>query len=450
MTDGHGTCCPRSSPCHRLPETPPGVWAELVRDRAPLKDVLGPGILFAAGSVGVSHLVQSTRAGAGWGLGLLGVVVLANLVKYPAFRIGPHHAATTGTSLLEGYRRQGPWAVWLYGALTLSSAFAVLAGVTVVTAGLGIAVFGLPGGPVEVSAALLAICAAILGFGKFRALDRVLKVLVAVFTAGTLGVTVQVVGQLNWTAVQWPDLQHRPDLLFMAALFGWMPSAVDLSVWQSLWTLERSRDLRRRIPLAESMVDFHVGYWGTAVLAVCFVLMGAGLMFEQGLTFEDPAGRFAAQLVEMYGRTLGTGLEPLIGVAAFAVMFSTTLAVLDGFPRALEAFAERVRRPEADLFEAAPSFTVRPYWLFLAFTVAGALTLLSIFPSSLKGLIDTVTTLSFLTAPILAWLNHRALVSPEVAAVEAPARWLRIWSAVSIGLQAVFAAVYLYLRYVLD
>ena len=36
-----------------------------------LKKTLGPGILFASTAIGVSHLVQSTRAGANYGFGLL-------------------------------------------------------------------------------------------------------------------------------------------------------------------------------------------------------------------------------------------------------------------------------------------------------------------------------------------------------------------------------------------
>ena len=43
---------------------------------------LGPGLLFAAAAVGVSHLVQSTRAGADFGFGLLWALLLANLFKY--------------------------------------------------------------------------------------------------------------------------------------------------------------------------------------------------------------------------------------------------------------------------------------------------------------------------------------------------------------------------------
>ena len=46
---------------------------------------LGPGLIWAAASVGVSHLVQSTRAGANFGFELVWIVILANLLKlnYP-------------------------------------------------------------------------------------------------------------------------------------------------------------------------------------------------------------------------------------------------------------------------------------------------------------------------------------------------------------------------------
>ena len=50
------------------------------------------GLLLAGAAVGVSHLVQSTRAGAAYGFGLILLVLLANVVKYPAFRFGPRSA----------------------------------------------------------------------------------------------------------------------------------------------------------------------------------------------------------------------------------------------------------------------------------------------------------------------------------------------------------------------
>ncbi|MBU6161626.1 MAG: hypothetical protein KGO50_10920, partial [Myxococcales bacterium] len=104
-----------------------------LNQKSSLLRALGPGLLFAAAAVGVSHLVQSTRAGAEHGLALGGIIILANVMKYPAFRYGAQYAAATGTSLLEGYRKLGPWALWLYGILTLATMFTVQAAVTLVT-----------------------------------------------------------------------------------------------------------------------------------------------------------------------------------------------------------------------------------------------------------------------------------------------------------------------------
>lgn len=44
---------------------------------------MGPGILMASAAVGGSHIVSSTQAGGSYGWALLGLVILANLFKYP-------------------------------------------------------------------------------------------------------------------------------------------------------------------------------------------------------------------------------------------------------------------------------------------------------------------------------------------------------------------------------
>ena len=61
--------------------------------------------------MGVSHLVQSTRAGADAGFALSGVIILALILKYPFFEYGPRYTAATGESLIDGYGRIGIWAV---------------------------------------------------------------------------------------------------------------------------------------------------------------------------------------------------------------------------------------------------------------------------------------------------------------------------------------------------
>ncbi|MDL5055532.1 hypothetical protein QQ056_18545 [Oscillatoria laete-virens NRMC-F 0139] len=97
--------------------------------------ILGPGLLMAGAAIGVSHLVQSTRAGADYGLQLIIVVLLSNALKYPFFEIG-HRFAVTGSNLLEGYHRMGRGWLYLFLFLNVFTAVISLAGVTFVTGGL--------------------------------------------------------------------------------------------------------------------------------------------------------------------------------------------------------------------------------------------------------------------------------------------------------------------------
>ncbi len=415
----------------------------------------GPGLLFAGAAVGVSHLVQSTRAGAVYGLALVPVVLVANLAKYPAFRFGPLYAASTGTSLLEGYRRQGTWALVLYGLLTLGTMFTVQAAVTVVTAGLAKFIFGVDVSPITLSAGLLVICAGLLAIGQYAWLDRIIKVVVAVLTVSTLAAAALVVPQVDWAAARWwPAAEHwsGKHILFMAALVGWMPSAIDISVWHSLWTLAK-RTESGEAPVADTLLDFDIGYLGTALLAGCFVLLGAGVMHGSGVEIASSAGGFAAQVVTLYAKTLGDWARPVIALCAFAVMFSTTLTVVDGFPRALSVLVARFRGPEAPAASAAAAAEARQvrvaYWISLAVLAVGSLVVLQLFLSSLKAMVDLATTLSFLTAPVLATLNHRAVFSADVPAEARPGRGMWWASVGGITFLGSFALYYLWLRFVM-
>ena len=81
---------------------------------------VGPGLLFAAAAVGVSHLVHATQAGASYGLGMFSIVIIACLTKYPAIRFGGDYASATGKNLIQSYRQSGLWVVLLYGIAQIS------------------------------------------------------------------------------------------------------------------------------------------------------------------------------------------------------------------------------------------------------------------------------------------------------------------------------------------
>jgi len=416
---------------------------------------LGPGLLWAGAAVGVSHLVQSTRAGASFGFALLVVLFAANFFKYPAFSFGPRYAAATGTSLLEGYRRQGRWALVLYALLTLGTMFTVQAVVTLVTAAMFTALLGwkdpLAGlaPTVWLSALLTLICAGLLAVGHYKWLDKIVKVVVALLTVTTLLATALALPKIDWGAMEWlPSadfLTDTPKVLFLVAFIGWMPSAFDISIWHSLWTLARRRETGHAPSVKDALIDFNVGYLGTVLLALCFVILGAGVMFHSGEKFSDSPAGFAGQVIGLYTASLGDWAKPIIATSAFTVMFSTTLTVVDGFPRAIAALVARFQEPETP---GQPSqISRRVYWIALVVLGLGAVGIIWYAiggGKAFKALVDLATSLSFLSAPLLAWLNHRAMMGSEVPQEARLSPRMIAYSWAGIILSGLFAAYYLY------
>lgn len=391
--------------------------------------------------------MQSTRAGAGWGLGLVVVVLLANLVRYPSFRFGPEYALATGTTLFEGFRRQGRWALALYGALTVATMFTVLAVVAAMTAGLFIALFGLelPVGPVAIGT--IALGGILVGVGRYKVLDRVSKVIVVLLTVSTVIAAALALPRVDLGTFAIVPPLDALGIAFVVQLAGWMPAGTDVAAWQSAWTLERAKESGAAPDTRAAMLDFHVGYVGTVVLALLFVVLGAGTMYGTGETFERAPGAFSGQVISLYVRALGAWARPLIGVAALATMVSTTLAVIDGFPRAIASLARAWTRPESS-HESSESDPVwrRIYLASIALLGLGAVAVLMA-QSALLTLVAIATSASFLTAPVLAWLGHRAMHADEVPSAARPRPWLTYFSLACIAVQAAFALYFLWLTY---
>jgi len=411
------------------------------------RKAFGPGLMWAAAAIGVSHLVQATRAGAVAGFGLAGVILLALVLKYPFFEFGPRYAAATGLSLVEGYRRIGRWALWVYLLITLSTALVVQLAVVLFTAFLFKLVFGLGWSIPLVSAVLCGLCAALLAAGRFPFLDRVIKLVMLLLAVSTLAAAAITLPRADLsTLALWPRgvLVGTVPLAFVLALMGWMPSAIDISVWSSLWTLAKDRATGERASPDAVLLDFRIGYIGTGVLAFAFLALGAALMYGSGQEFGARGTEFSAQLVDLYTQTLGRWTRPIVFTAVLTTMFSTTLTVIDGFPRAIDrGFRVAFVEPEGS---SAYAGTGRAYWAAIAILSGLTVLVLSVFPGSLTAMVDFATIVSFLTAPVLGYLNLRAVTSDSVPSGLRPGRGLVALSWIGLVVLSGFALLYLVSR----
>jgi len=394
---------------------------------------LGPGLLFAGAAIGVSHLVQSTRAGADFGFGLLWALVLVHLFKYPFFQYGPRYATATGESLLDGYRKLGKGVLIAYFILNLATMFTIQAAVTIVTAGLAISLFGFSSDPITWSIIITIIGLIILLRGRYHFLDNFMKIIVITLTITTIASVV--VAVLN-TDTSFTFTQVLPketlEIGFLIAFLGWMPAPLDVSIWQSLWAIEKQKE-NKDFNTKKSIFDFNVGYIITLFLGICFLTLGTVVMYQSGEDFSGSASKFAQQLISLYTDTIGESMYIFIGIAAFTTMFSTTLTTLDASPRAMTKTVELLSN----------KVIKKMYWFWILFLAIGTILILKFFLSEMGTLIKIATILSFLTAPFYAIINFVLISGKHTPKEWRPSIGMKILSYLGILFLIGFSAWYL-------
>ncbi|MEZ4977705.1 MAG: divalent metal cation transporter [Chitinophagales bacterium] len=403
---------------------------------------LGPGILFASTAIGVSHLIQSTKAGASYGFTLIAFIIAANIFKFPFFEFGTRYAASTGTSLIDGYYKMNKYVLYLYLLITICSMFFVSAAVCFVAAGFfeNLLHISFPSEYFYASSLILiSICFVILASGQYKTLDGLIKVVAMVLLVCTLIAFFMSIfrgpGEVNTKFFDY-SLIKKSSLPFIIALMGWMPTAVDLSTWNSLWTIERIKQSGYKPSLKESLFEFHFGYWISALLALCFLSLGAYLVYSTGKIMPEGNVPFAAEVINLFTQNFGKWSYYIISLAAFAIMFSTSIGVLDGYSRALNR--------SLSILGKAQKNERKSYSVFLFITCVGALGIIIFFNNNFAALVNFATILSFLIAPIIAVLNYKLVTSSDLSKEQQPGTFMKIWTYLGIFLLSAFSIFYLY------
>jgi len=416
--------------------------------------VLGPGLLYAGAAVGVSHLVMSTKAGASYEFLFLLLIPLIHVIKYPFYKFGPQYTALTGRNILHGYYALGKWALAIYVIMTLLSMCLIQAAVTIVTSSIAVYFFGwsLPAEYMPHLPAIMILMAAaiILYIGQYSALDKMMKVVIIILTLTTITALSAVLltspGGIHQGVMPDFNFGEYADLIFLAAFIGWMPAPMDVSVWHSVWSEEANRNKGTRLSMNKAMLDFRVGFFGTALLAMAFLSLGALVMFGSDEPPSANGAVFAGQLINMYTDSLGSWAYPLIGIAALATMFSTTLTCLDAYPRTLEE-SYFIWKGKGD-YASRHGATKAVYRSMLAAAVVGTIVIFLIIKnvSAAMGMIVTIATVvSFVSAPIIAYINYKVMHGNTIKETDKPNGVMTRWSQLAIGIMTLFSVGYLWL-----
>jgi Mn2+/Fe2+ NRAMP family transporter len=390
---------------------------------ADLWKAIGPGILVACAAVGGSHLVWSTRAGAEYGWSLIGLILLANLFKFPFFLYGQRYTAATGESLLAGYRRQGVAYVYVFLLVNILTGTINIAGVAMLSGAL-FAGYGFTGMEIrDLTIGILMACTGLILLGQYKLLDgtaKVVAIVLSLITFVAVALAWQRAPEIDPAFVA-PSPWAWGSFAFLVTLLGWMPAPVDLSAWSSLWMFSRQQQTGHFATVRETSIDFYLGYIMAVVLAIAFVALGKLIMFGSGETFSASGIAFSNQLVTLYSANIGDWSRPLILTAAFITMFSTTVTCVDGYPRSLAACCTLV----AD-FSTRSFRQIHQFWILLS--VALSSLIVFFFVKNLIQLLSFAAVISFVTSPVLASINFKVMSSGNVPEKDRPGPLLKILS----------------------
>ena len=394
---------------------------------------LGPGILFAGAAIGVSHLVQSTRAGADFGIGLLWALLLVNLFKFPFFQYGPRYANATGESLLEGYKKLGKNILRLYILISFATMFTIQTAVTIVTAGIA---SSLTNNIISVEVwtiIILSLCGFLLYFGKYKMLDRMIKIVILILAISTVLATLFAFNNFTYEIDYSQVLpKNNIEIIFLIAFMGWMPAPLDISVWHSLWTIEKKKSDGIQ-KMKTTLFDFNIGYLGTILLGISFMLLGYFVMNNNNLSFSNSASEFANQLIEMYTSSFGSWAYIIIGLATFTTMFSTTITTLDASPRSMHRATQLVFNKEFK----------NGYLFWLIVLIIGTVFIFFNFISEMGTLVKIATIVSFITAPFYAIINYILISSIHTPKKHRPSKIMHLISILGVIFLLGFGVWYL-------
>lgn len=388
--------------------------------------------MFAGAAIGVSHLVQSTRAGADFGFGLIWALLLINVIKYPFFAFGVHYTSRTNEDLLTAFSKMGRWVLVVYFMLTLCTMFTFQTAVTIVTAGIATSITGI-GTPLIWAGFILLTCFLILLRGRFSILNKIMKYVVLALTLTTI-MTLIFAWMNTTTPPSWVQVIPSTTLgvSFLIAFMGWMPAPLDLAIWQSLWAVEKKK-LTPNVSARQVTWDFNIGYATTIVIGLSFILLGGIVMFGQGQEFSINGTIFANQLINMYTDSLGPWSRLFIGLAALTTMFSTSLSTLDGSPRVMAKTSQLLFSPRYQI----------SYTTWLVILVIGSVLIYLGLTDQMGTLITIGTVLSFISAPFYAIVIYNLVTGPSLSQEEQPGPWIKHLSLAAIVALMGFSLWYL-------
>ena len=219
-------------------------------------------------------------------------------------------------------------------------------------------------------------------------------------------------------------------------------AAREIYDYKSLWVVEKIKSTNYHPTLKENLFDFNLGYWVAAFLSICFVTMGAFLIFGTGNILPKDSVGFASSVIDLYTSTIGDWSYLIIAIAAFSIMLGTSIGVFDGYSRVLQHSSKIL------FLSNDNKHSKRIYIISLIILAIGSFLITAFFMGEFKNLIDLATTISFLIAPLVAIANLKLVSKKYIDKAYAPKPFMKFISYLGIVFLTGFALFYVYIKFI--
>ena len=286
---------------------------------------------------------------------------------------------------------------------------------------------------------------AILFFGNYSVLDNLIKILsvILLVTVSIAFIAVLIKGPAEHVEdVTSPSIMKGAGLALLVSLVGWMPAGMEASTMNSIWVVEKMKTTKYCPTLKEGLFDFNLGFIFTTVLALMFLTIGAYTVYGTGQLLEGNTTQFSQKLLDIFTTTLGHWSYWVIAIAAFGTIYGTLITVMDAFTRSFVISIAELRNKLNREFDNNKAIR-HHYKVLLPVLGLGSFLLFYFSASSMIKILEFATILSFLTSPIIAFLNLRAIRSSAVPQALQPSGGMTLLAYIGLVATVLFAFFYL-------
>lgn len=332
-----------------------GEIPEPPRTRREFWRMIGPGIVYAAATIGTGELVLTATAGARYGYLLMWTVFLCCILKYFHTDACGRYTLATGGYLTEGWYRIGRLGQFLVAAYFVFHMIEWLPAMSAYASTTGTALYGLLGGLSFQwwGALALVVSIAFMLKGRYDWLERIMTVLLIVFLLGILTVSIMVFPENPGALFQWGIPRDTQGILVMMGLIGFIGFGYE-STYYTYWFHEKvfrrpgvkvSTVVAPFVPTPTNVerfkqwekllrADLLILWICVAVFSAAMIIDGAEVLKPRGVTLGG--ARLVIEMSKIFTETFGSWSGWLFMLGAFATLYTTLLGETSGMPWAAQ------------------------------------------------------------------------------------------------------------------